>query len=54
MSSTVAEARRRGIDSWSIRLPARVESLVAPLGLDPAQAFRVFVFRLPEGKQPPA
>lgn len=40
-----ASSQRGEGRSWSLSLPARCEPLLAPLGLDPREAFRAYVFR---------
>lgn len=40
-----AEAQRRGKKLWTVSLPARAEHLLAPTGVDPTKAFRVFAFQ---------
>ncbi len=48
------EMERQGLTAWNFSLPTRCEPLLAPLGLDPAKAFRAYVFCLPAGKALPA
>lgn len=45
--------RSLGCTSWTFSLPAACEPLLAPLGLNPADAFRAYVFRLEAGRELP-